>query len=82
MIAPSGVDYDRVKARMRTEFEIEIGAAFGPLAGKIWRIGTMGVNARRHAVLQTLAALEAVLRWEGFGASAGAGVDAAAKVFG
>lgn len=81
VIAPSGVDYDRVKARMRTEFEIEIGAAFGPLAGKIWRIGTMGVNARKHAVLQTLAALEAVLRWEGLKAPAGAGVDAAAKVF-
>ncbi len=81
VIAPAGVDYDRVKARMRTEFEIEIGAAFGPLAGKIWRIGTMGVNARKHAVLQTLAALEAVLRWEGFSAPAGAGVDAAAKVF-
>ena len=81
VIAPGGVDYDRVKARMRTEFEIEIGAAFGPLAGKIWRIGTMGVNARKHAVLQTLAALEAVLRWEGFEAPAGAGVDAAAKVF-
>jgi (S)-ureidoglycine---glyoxylate transaminase len=82
VIAPSGVDYDRVKARMRTEFEIEIGAAFGPLAGKIWRIGTMGVNARKHTVLQTLAALEAVLRWEGFKAPAGAGVDVAAKVFG
>ena len=81
VIAPAGVDYDRVKARMRTEFEIEIGAAFGPLASKIWRIGTMGVNARKHAVLQTLAALEAVLRWEGFTAPAGAGVDAAAKVF-
>jgi peptidoglycan/xylan/chitin deacetylase (PgdA/CDA1 family) len=49
--SPAGVDYDRVKARMRTEFEIEIGAAFGPLAGKIWRIGAMGVNARKHAVL-------------------------------
>lgn len=82
VIAPAGVDYDRVKARMRTEFEIEIGAAFGPLAGKIWRIGTMGVNARKHAVLQTLAALEAALRWEGFSAPAGAGVDAALGVYG
>jgi (S)-ureidoglycine---glyoxylate transaminase len=82
VIAPAGVDYDRVKTRMRTEFEIEIGAAFGPLAGKIWRIGTMGVNARKHAVLQTLAALEAVLRWEGFSAPAGAGVDAALGVYG
>lgn len=82
VITPAGVDYDRVKARMRTEFEIEIGSAFGPLAGKIWRIGTMGVNARKHAVLQTLVALEAVLRWEGFNAPAGAGVDAALAVYG
>ena len=66
---------------MRTDFEIEIGSAFGPLTGKIWRIGTMGVNARKHAVLQTLAAFEAVLRWEGFGAPTGAGVDAAAKAY-
>lgn len=79
---PEGVDYDRVKARLRTDFEIEIGSAFGPLTGKIWRIGTMGVNARKHAVLQTLAAFEAVLRWEGFSPPAGAGVDAAAKVYG
>lgn len=81
VIAPAGVDYDRVKARMRTDFEIEIGAAFGPLAGKVWRIGAMGVNARKHAVLTTLAALEAVLRGEGFAFKAGAGVDAALEVF-
>lgn len=81
VVAPAGVDYERVRGRMRTEFEIEIGAAFGPLAGKIWRIGAMGVNARKHAVLTTLAALEAVLRHEGFGFTAGAGVDAAMATF-
>ena len=59
---PRGVDGDRVRARMRTDFEIEIGTAFGQLAGKVWRIGAMGVNARKHAVLTTFAALEAVLR--------------------
>jgi len=81
ILAPAGVDYDRVRARMRTEFEIEIGSAFGPLAGKLWRIGTMGVNARKDAVLTTLAAFEAVLRNEGFGFTGGAGVDAAMAVF-
>jgi (S)-ureidoglycine-glyoxylate aminotransferase len=67
---------------MRSDFEIEIGAAFGPLAGKIWRIGAMGVNARKYAVLTTLAALEAVLRQEGFGFAPGAGVDAALSAYG
>jgi (S)-ureidoglycine-glyoxylate aminotransferase len=79
--APAGVDYGRVRGRMRTDFEIEIGSAFGPLAGKLWRIGTMGVNARKDAVLTTLAAFEAVLRNEGFGFASGAGVDAAMAVY-
>ena len=78
---PAGIDGDRVRTRMRTDFEIEIGTAFGPLAGKVWRIGAMGLNARRHAVLTTFAALETVLRQEGFGFTAGAGVDAALAVY-
>jgi (S)-ureidoglycine-glyoxylate aminotransferase len=78
---PDGVDGERVRARMRSDFEIEIGSAFGPLVGKIWRIGAMGVNARKYAVLTTLAALEAVLRGEGFSFSPGAGVDAALKSY-
>jgi (S)-ureidoglycine-glyoxylate aminotransferase len=81
VIAPAGLDYDRIRARMRTEFEIEIGSAFGPLVGKLWRIGAMGINARKHAVLTTLAALEAVLRNEGFAFTSGAGVDAAMAVY-
>jgi (S)-ureidoglycine-glyoxylate aminotransferase len=74
---PSGVDGERVRTRMRTEFEIEIGSSFGPLAGRIWRIGTMGYNCRRDAVLITLGALEAVLRAEGVALRSGAAVDAA-----
>jgi (S)-ureidoglycine-glyoxylate aminotransferase len=81
VIAPARLDYDRVRRRMREDFEIEIGSAFGPLAGKVWRIGAMGINARKHAVLTTLAALEAVLRTEGFAFAAGAGVDAALAVY-
>ncbi len=81
VIAPAGLDYERVRGRMREDFEIEIGSAFGPLAGKLWRIGAMGINARKHAVLTTLAALEAVLRGEGFGFPPGAGVDAAMAVY-
>ena len=81
VIAPLGVDHDRVRARMREDFEIEIGSAFGQLAGRIWRIGAMGITARKHAVLTTLAALEAVLRGEGFAHVAGAGVDVALAVY-
>jgi len=81
VLIPEGVDGEAVRRRMREDFEIEIGTAFGPLAGKIWRIGAMGYNAMKHKVLITLGALEAVLRAEGFGAPAGAGVDAALQVW-
>ncbi|MGR5063594.1 pyridoxal-phosphate-dependent aminotransferase family protein [Photobacterium sp. DNB22_13_2] len=58
---PNRVDGEKVRQELLTRFGIEIGTSFGPLQGKIWRIGTMGYNARQEAVLHTLAALEAVL---------------------
>ncbi|TZG28139.1 pyridoxal-phosphate-dependent aminotransferase family protein [Sphingomonas montanisoli] len=78
---PEGVDGEAVRRRMREDFEIEIGTAFGPLQGRIWRIGAMGYNAMKHKVLITLGALEAVLRAEGFAVKSGAGVDAALEAW-
>ena len=78
---PDGVDGERIRQRMREDFEIEIGTAFGPLKGKIWRIGAMGYNAMKHKVLLTLGALEAVLRAEGVLLPAGEAVEAALKVY-
>ena len=74
---PEGVDNARVRELMRKDFEIEIVSSFGPLTGKIWRIGAMGVNAQKHKVLLTLSAFEAVLAGEGVQLPRGAGVDAA-----
>jgi aspartate aminotransferase-like enzyme len=77
VVVPDGVDELRVRRRLVEDFGIEIGAAFGPLQGRIWRIGTMGYAAQRPNVLACLAALEHVLRGEGWACTAGAGVDAA-----
>jgi (S)-ureidoglycine-glyoxylate aminotransferase len=74
---PDGVSGERVRNALLHDFNIEIGTSFGPLHGKIWRIGAMGYNARRDAVLVTLAALETVLAAEGHRFTRGAGVDAA-----
>lgn len=81
IVIPDGVDGERARTRMREDFEIEIGSSFGPLKGRIWRIGAMGYNARKHNVLLTLGALEAVLRAEGFAGRYGDGVDAALAVY-
>lgn len=78
---PDGVDGERVRAAMLQDFGVEIGSSFGPLKGKIWRIGTMGYNARKDAVLVTLAALEAALAAERVRLPRGAGVDAAIAVY-
>ena len=39
---PEGVDDAKVRARLLDEFGIEVAGGFGPLAGKIFRIGVMG----------------------------------------
>ena len=81
IVIPDGVDGDRVIRSMLDDFSIEIGTSFGPLRGRIWRIGTMAYNCRKDAVLITLAALEATLRQCGYAAPPGAGVDVALAVF-
>jgi (S)-ureidoglycine-glyoxylate aminotransferase len=78
---PAGVDGEKVRRALLEHFNIEIGTSFGPLHGKIWRIGTMGYNARKDAVLTTLAALEAVLAAERFKLARGAAVDAALAAY-
>ena len=78
---PDGVDGDAARASMLEDYGVEIGTSFGPLHGKVWRIGTMGFNARKDAVLVTLAALEQVLRAGGAAVTAGGGVGAAQEVY-
>jgi (S)-ureidoglycine---glyoxylate transaminase len=78
---PDGVDGDAVRATMLADYGIEIGTSFGPLHGRVWRIGAMGYNARRDAVLTTLAALEQVLRAGGVPVAAGGGVGAARESY-
>lgn len=74
---PAGIDGDGVRSDLLNQFGIEIGTSFGPLHGRVWRIGTMGYNSRTDAVLTTLAALEQTLRRRGLSVPPGGGVDAA-----
>ncbi|MDQ8205463.1 alanine--glyoxylate aminotransferase family protein [Pelagicoccus sp. SDUM812003] len=63
---PDAVDGEAVRRDMLHHFGVEIGTSFGPLHGKIWRIGAMGYNARKDAVLRTLNALSSCLRLHGY----------------
>jgi len=78
---PPGVDGDAVRAFLVDRFGVEIASSFGPLKGKIWRIGTMGYSASRFNVLHGLGALEATLVHFGVKVNAGAAVQAALAVY-
>jgi alanine-glyoxylate transaminase/serine-glyoxylate transaminase/serine-pyruvate transaminase len=55
-----------VRKTLLTEFNLEIGAGLGPLAGKIWRIGLMGYSCKPENVMLCLSALGSVLSNMGF----------------
>jgi len=61
---PEGVDDARTRERLLAEHDIEIAGGFGPLAGKIFRIGVMGPLATEENVNLLVDALVACMRNE------------------
>ena len=78
---PGGVQDAEVRKRLLAEYDLEIGAGLGDLAGKVWRIGLMGYASSRKNVLFCLGALDAVLTDLGADFNAGKGVAAARRVY-
>jgi (S)-ureidoglycine-glyoxylate aminotransferase len=78
---PDGVDGESVRAMLLEHFGIEIASSFGPLKGKIWRIGTMGYSCSKRNVLLTLCALEAVLIRQGVSLIVGSSIQAALDIY-
>ncbi|WP_134698619.1 alanine--glyoxylate aminotransferase family protein [Ammoniphilus sp. YIM 78166] len=78
---PEGIDGESVRSMLLNDFDIEIASSFGPLKGKIWRIGTMGYSCRKKNVLHVLGALEAVLLRHGAEIEVGKAVQAALDVY-
>jgi alanine-glyoxylate transaminase/serine-glyoxylate transaminase/serine-pyruvate transaminase len=76
---PDGIDEAAVRARLLSEFSIEIGAGLGPLAGRIWRVGLMGAGSTLPNVLLFLTALERVLSTAGYRAPSSRAAVAAAE---
>ena len=77
VLIPSGVGDSKLRNQLLDEFNIEIAGGFGPIQGKIWRVGLMGYCSQKANVLLFLAALEKCLVDQGFRVSSGAGVGAA-----
>ena len=58
---PQCVDDAAVRTQLLEQYNLEIGAGLGDLAGKAWRIGLMGYAARRENVALCIKALTDVL---------------------
>jgi alanine-glyoxylate transaminase/serine-glyoxylate transaminase/serine-pyruvate transaminase len=67
---PDGADEAAVRRFLLEEFNIEIGAGLGPLAGKIWRVGLMGASSSPRLIVLLTGALAQALAKQGRGAHA------------
>jgi alanine-glyoxylate transaminase/serine-glyoxylate transaminase/serine-pyruvate transaminase len=74
---PEGVDEAAVRSTLLKEYNLEIGAGLGAMAGKIWRIGLMGYASNPTNVLFCLGALDAVLSGMKAPITSGVAVEAA-----
>jgi alanine-glyoxylate transaminase/serine-glyoxylate transaminase/serine-pyruvate transaminase len=62
VVIPEGVDDAKVRATLLNEFDLEIGAGLGELAGKVWRIGLMGFACKQKNVDYCVQSLAKVLK--------------------
>ena len=78
---PDGVDEAAVRTTLLSDYNLEIGAGLGAMAGKIWRVGLMGFASNKTNVLFCLGALDAVLSGMKAPINSGVAVAAAEAVY-
>ncbi len=78
---PDGVVDAQVRSRLLNDYNLEIGAGLGALAGKVWRVGLMGFASNQTNVLTCLGAMDAVLTEMGARIDSGVAVAAAQQVY-
>ena len=74
---PAGIDDAVVRSKLLNDFNLEIGAGLGALAGKVWRIGLMGSASNMKNVEYCLNSLETVLAGMGLNLQSGTAASAA-----
>jgi len=63
---PAGVDEAKIRQSLMRNHGIEIAGGLGPLAGKVFRIGTMGYGSTAENVKLLLGTLEEALKEQGY----------------
>lgn len=62
LVVPAGVDEAALRRHLWEKYGVMIAGSWGRLAGRVWRIGHMGANARVERVLTCLLALDQACR--------------------
>jgi len=78
---PDGIDEAVVCSRLLDEYQLEVGAGLGALAGKVWRIGLMGHSCNLKNVLLCVGAFETILASEESAVETGVAEAAALHAF-
>jgi alanine-glyoxylate transaminase/serine-glyoxylate transaminase/serine-pyruvate transaminase len=81
VMIPAGVDDKTFRGKLLDEYGIEIAGGFGPLKGKMWRVGLMGFCSQSKHILLLLGAMEKLLLEQGVRVPPGAGVAAAVQSY-
>ena len=76
-VMPQGVDDEQLRGRLRDRYGVMISGGYGDLAGKLFRLGHMGMAAHPTYLCAQLAMLERTLADLGVPVTLGQGVGAA-----
>ena len=77
IVVPEGIDEAQLRATMRERYGVMISGGYGELAGKLVRLGHMGLAAHPTYLCAQLGILERTLKDLGFEGDLGRGVGAA-----
>jgi len=78
---PDSIDDATVRSALLNDYNLEIGAGLGALAGSVWRIGLMGFASNKSNVLLCVSALGNVLAAQGMPVDVSKAVAAAGAVY-
>lgn len=78
---PEGIDDATLRNRMRNQYGVMISGGYGSVAGKLFRLGHMGLSAHPTAVIAQIGVLERSLVDLGYKLELGQGVGAALAEF-
>lgn len=78
---PDSVDDASIRNLLLNDYDLEIGAGLGSLAGKVWRIGLMGFASNKKNVLFCLSALANSLNANGLRVDGATAIAAANAVY-